>query len=110
MKTTDEIDKKLADWKIQKDIEKQDIAEGVTEPTEQELLEKYDVWKKTYNKNGEEISKKANFPNLGELIFNALDYHFLTITDNEEIYWYNGGYYKPNGEQIIKQNMQKMKY
>jgi len=106
MTTEDELDKKLAEWKIQKDIEKQDIEQGITEPTEEELIEKYNVWKKTYNKNGEVTSKKANFPNLGELIFNALNYHFLTTRDNEEIYWYNGGYYEPNGEQIIKDQVE----
>jgi len=106
MTTEDDFDKKLAEWRIQKDIEKQDIEQGITEPTREELLEKYNVWIKRYDKHGVEISKKVNFPNLGELIFNALGYHFFTTKDSEELYWYNGGYYETKGEQIIKDQVE----
>ena len=67
------------------------------------LLEEYSVWEED-----DKGKRKLILPNLGELIFNELGYHFLTTKDNETIYAYNGGYYESNGEQIIKDVTQQL--
>lgn len=64
------------------------------------LLQQYNVFEEIHTKNG--IIDKLNHIHLAELIYHGLDLHFLTIIDNEEIYYYNGAYYEPHGEQIIK--------
>lgn len=69
----------------------------LTDERKKDLLQDYTVWMEDDKGNS-----KLNLPNLGELIFNELDYYFLTTIDNEQIYCYNGGYYEPTGEQIIK--------
>lgn len=60
------------------------------------LMQRYNVWEE--NTKGE---IKLRYQNLAELIYHELNYHFITTLDGE-IYTYNGGYYQPDGEQLIK--------
>ena len=68
-----------------------------------ELLQKYEVSKKTYDKNtGEIVDIKINTSRLAELIFHEFNLNFLTTVDTNEIWFFNGSYYEPNGEFMIK--------
>ena len=69
----------------------------LTDKQIKKLTRDYSVWEETTKGN-----KKLILPNLGELIYDGLDLHFLTTNDNQEIYYYNGGYYESNGAPIIK--------
>jgi len=69
----------------------------LTDKDKRGLLQDYSVFEEDDKGNTRLI-----LPNLGELIYDGLELHFLTTEDNKEIYCYNGGYYEPNGEQIIK--------
>jgi len=69
------------------------MTDEITDEQKQKLLQDYSVWEEDDKGN-----VKLILPNLGELIYNAFDYNFLTTKDNEEIYCYNGGYYEPKGE------------
>jgi len=75
----------------------------LTDDAKNQLMDKYSVWEETYNNKGQLIKTSVKLPNLGELIYHELGYHFLTTYDNAEIYIYNGGTYEPKGEQIIKE-------
>ena len=67
-----------------------------------EKMREYNVWDVTYDrKTGQEINKKLIPANLGALIYHELDMHFVTIIDNGEIWFFNGSYYEPHGEQKI---------
>lgn len=74
----------------------------LTDKEKQKLLRDYNVWEEKFNKKGELEKGKIILPNLGDLIYNELNLSLLTLEDNEEIYAYNGGYYEPYGEHIIK--------
>jgi putative DNA primase/helicase len=67
-----------------------------------EKIRDYHVWDITYDiKTGQEKNKKLIPPNLGALIYHELDMYFVTIIDNSEIWFFNGSYYEPQGEQKI---------
>lgn len=66
------------------------------------LIRQYNVFEEN-EKTGEKRLKQQN---LAELIFNELNYYFLTTLDGI-IYTYKSGYYEPNGEQIIKNITEK---
>jgi len=68
------------------------------------LLNKYAVYKA--DKDGKK-TKDIVLPNLGQLIWSEYDYHFKTTKDNQQIYRYNGGYYTPDGEQIINNKVEE---
>jgi len=69
----------------------------LTDKQKRDLMQEYSVWEEDDKGNA-----KLILPNLGELIYDGLNLHFLTTEDNKEVYCYNGGYYESNGEQIIK--------
>jgi len=66
------------------------------------LLEEYGVWEEELDAQGQLKRSRLVLPALGELIYSGLGLHFLTLWDSGEIYFYNGGYYEGQGEQIIK--------
>jgi len=82
----------------------------LTDKQIKKLTQDYSVWEEDAKGN-----VKLVLPNLGELIYDGLDLHFLTTEDNHEIYHYNGGYYEANGipsikslvEQILKKGTQE---
>ena len=72
-----------------------------------ELAKEYKIfkWGEKTNKETKEtypVKTGVVFPNLAELIINEFDYHFVTTTDTKEIYYYNGGIYHSQGENIIR--------
>jgi len=76
---------------------------GKTTMTPGELMKTYNVWTNTYNKKTGEIeSTSLNMPCLAEMIFQEFNLHFITTSDSNEIWFYNGSYYEPNGEHIIR--------
>ena len=46
--------------------------------------------------------RSLKLPNLAELIYSGLNLRFLTLIDNSTMYRYNGGFYEPDAEQLIK--------
>jgi putative DNA primase/helicase len=68
----------------------------MTDEEKEKLMLSYNVWEEDENGN-----KKLRQQNLAELIYQELNYHFITTLDGE-IFTYNGGYYEPKGEQKIK--------
>jgi len=80
----------------------------LTDEQKYKLLRDYSVWEERFDKNGMLKSRHLVLPNLGDAIYDGLDYHFLTTKDNEQIYFYNGGYYEPKGEQIIKDMVEQL--
>jgi putative DNA primase/helicase len=66
------------------------------------LFTQYNVWEEKIDKNGIPRKYNINLPNLGDLIYYEFNRYFITIIDSREIYYYNGGYYEPNGDAIIK--------
>lgn len=74
----------------------------LTDEQKQDLMDKYTVWEEKYDSKGNPLKNTIILPNLAELIYHELGYHFLTTYDNEEIYSYNGGYFESNGSQVIK--------
>jgi len=74
----------------------------LTDEKKKELLEEYTVWEEKFDNKGNPIGRNLNLPNLGELIYNELNLHFITTYDNEEVYIYQDGYYTSKGEPIIK--------
>ena len=70
----------------------------LTDKQKRRMLQDYSVWEEDDKGN----KKQPILPNLGELIYNELGYHFLTTIDNRDIFHYNGGYFEPNGDAIIK--------
>ena len=66
-----------------------------------ELAEKYSIF--TLNKSGEVSG--VNCHRLADLIINEHDYHFMALTDEttkkRQMYYYDCGYYHPNGEHKI---------
>lgn len=73
--------------------------------TKRELAEKYKIFTliEDKNKNGEKYYIKTGVipPRLADLIINEYDYHFFTMRDSKEIYYYKNGVYQNNGETII---------
>jgi len=71
-----------------------------------ELLKKYKVvkFKKIKDAEGNEIYKPMGAvpPRLAKLIMGEYGYNFLTTKDNQEIFLYNSGCYKPDGETVIQ--------
>ena len=71
--------------------------------TPAELMEEYKVWIHSYDKDtGKIVSSSLNTARLAELIFHELNLHFVTTSDSDEIWFYNGSYYEPNGESVIR--------
>ena len=79
----------------------------LSDDKKQKLMQQYVVWEEKFNSKGEFVGKTLNLPNLGELIYNELGYHFITTYDNQEIYCYNSGSYEPKGEPIIKDHVEQ---
>ena len=76
---------------------------GKTTLTPTEPMKKYKVWTNTYNKKTGEIeSTSLKMPCLAEMIFHEFNLHFITTSDSSEIWFYNGSYYEPNGEHVIR--------
>lgn len=75
----------------------------LTDETKRGLLQNYSVWEEDDKGN-----TKLILPNLGELIYNGLDLHFLTTIDSKDIFYYNGGYYESNGGHIIKSLVEQL--
>jgi len=71
---------------------------NIVKKIKQEILDKYRVLK--YNKNDEIIA--VNCPRLAQCILQEFYYNFITVRDNKEIYYYEDGYYHPDGETIIQ--------
>lgn len=74
----------------------------LTDEQKYKLLQDYSVWEEQFDKNGMLKNRRLVLPNLAEAIYEGLELNFLTTKDNEQIYFYNGGYFEPKGEQIIK--------
>ena len=71
--------------------------------TPAELIQQYNIWLHTYDKKtGDIVSSALNTARLAELIFHEFNLHFLTTSDSDEIWFYNGSYYEPNGESVIR--------
>jgi putative DNA primase/helicase len=66
------------------------------------LLGTYGVFQ--YDEKGRK--KDIILPNLARLIMNEHGYHFLTLKDTGEIYRYNGSFYEPDGDIVIKNKVQ----
>jgi putative DNA primase/helicase len=69
----------------------------LTDEQRNKLIQDYNVYSTDEKGNSHLI-----LPNLAELIYHGLGYHFLTTKDSGEIYYYNGGYFESKGEQPIK--------
>lgn len=74
----------------------------ITDEQKAKLLTDYSVWEDEFNSKGELIKSRLVLSRLGELIYNEFDLNFITMWDNSEIYFYNGSYYEPKGENLIK--------
>lgn len=74
----------------------------MTDEQKQKLMQEYSVYS-----TDDKGNSKLIIPNLGELIYNELGYHFLTTYDNKQIYCYNGGCYEQKGEPIIKDHVEQ---
>ena len=70
------------------------------------LLLEYDVTEEKFDSRGNLIGRKLNITKLADLIYQARNYHFITTLDNQEIYYYNGGYYERHGIPIIKSEVE----
>lgn len=79
------------------------MMKGVPEKERQKLMQQYSVYEEKFDNRGNPIATTLNLPNLGELIFNELNLHFLTTYDNKEIFVYENGYYISRGEPIIQE-------
>jgi len=75
---------------------------------EQKLIEKYEVFEDKKDSKGETIGYIIIIQRLAEMIYNEYEYHFITMKDTEEIYFYNGSYYQSGGEQIIRFHVERL--
>jgi len=79
----------------------------LTDEQKKQLMQQYNVYEDKFDSKGNLVGTKLNLPNLGELIYHECDRYFMTTYDNQEIYIYNSGYYKPKGEPIIKEHVEQ---
>jgi len=106
-------EKKIAEWKIQQEMDAMERNGFYDDPEryeknelKKELLEKYKVFEtKTDKKTGLEVrTGKINIQKLSEMIIHEFDFHFITLEEkNKPIWYFNGKHYKNNGEIKIGQ-------
>ena len=73
------------------------------EAKRKELLEQFEVFEK--NDEGEPTGT-INCSRMAKLILEADNRNYAVTKDNQEIFIYNGSYYEPNGESVIKERVQ----
>jgi len=74
------------------------------DPTiKKELLNQYEVFEK--DEDGKPTGK-TNCSRLAKLLLNNDNHYYLVTKDNQEIFSFNGSYYEPNGEALIKERVQ----
>jgi len=98
-----------AENQIKHDINEMDKKGAFDDPEQyqeiaqkEDLLEKYEVFEK--NSKGEQTGT-INHVRLAKLLLKDDGHHYAILQDNETMYYYNGSYWEPNGEQIFTQRV-----
>jgi putative DNA primase/helicase len=85
-----------------KKILEEETEEEKERSKKEHLMNRYEVFE--LNNKGERTNKII-CPNLAKLLLNGDGNKFIITKDNQEIYLFNGSYYEPNGETVLRQRV-----